>query len=251
MVVDVCVLPGNAVPVDHSIVHCVLGKDIFLAVDQRLELELVRARAAGYRVLTTYGMTETGSGIASGGADPATVADPTAGRALPGVKLRVVPDGAADGSGQILVCGEMVFSGYLDEPGATEAVLRDGWLHTGDVGTLDADGLLRIADRRGDLIVSGGENVYPAEVEAVLATHAAVREAAVFGVPHERWGSVPVAAVVTAEAVSDGELEAYCRERLASFKVPARFVRTAALPRNAMGKVQRHRLAELDATVAS
>ena len=212
---------------------------------------LVRARAAGYRVLTTYGMTETGSGIASGGADPATVADPTAGRALPGVELRVVPDGAADGSGQILVRGEMVFSGYLDEPGATEAVLRDGWLHTGDIGTLDADGLLRIADRRGDLIVSGGENVYPAEVEAVLATHAAVREAAVFGVPHERWGSVPVAAVVTAEAVSDGELEAYCRERLASFKVPARFVRTAALPRNAMGKVQRHRLAELDATVAS
>jgi O-succinylbenzoic acid--CoA ligase len=205
--------------------------------------ELVtEARALGYRVLTTYGMTETGSGVACGGADAATLADPSAGRALPGVRLRVEPDGSADGSGEILVRGEMVFEGYLDDPQATAVKLRDGWLHTGDVGTLDGQGLLRVADRRDDLVVSGGENVYPAEVEAVLTAHAAVAEAAVVGQPDPRWGSVPVAFVVPAAGAQPDreQLRRHCRERLAGYKVPVRVEIVEELPRNAFGKVQRH-----------
>jgi O-succinylbenzoic acid--CoA ligase len=205
---------------------------------------LTRARAAGYRVLTSYGLTETASGVASGGADAATVTDPAAGRALPGVELRVEPDGAADGSGEILVRGPMVFSGYLGDPAATAEALRGGWLHTGDLGTLDG-GLLRIVDRRHDLIVSGGENVYPAEVEAVLAMHPAVVEAGVYGVPHERWGAVPAAAVVVAgDGPDDAELDRHCREHLAGYKVPTRFVRVPGLPYDELGKLRRHLLRE-------
>jgi len=205
---------------------------------------LRRARDAGYPVITTYGMTETGSGVVSGGADEATRLDPLAGRALPGVELRIEPDGSPDGGGQILVRGGMVFAGYVDAPEATAAALQDGWLHTGDMGTLDGDGLLRVVDRRDDLIVSGGENVYPAEVEAVLAAHRGVTAVAVVGLPDERWGAVPVAVIVPAgdAPADDEELRRHCRERLAGYKVPVRFVRREALPRDALGKVRRHEL---------
>jgi O-succinylbenzoic acid--CoA ligase len=204
---------------------------------------LERARAAGYRVLTTYGMSETGSGIAAGGADAETLADPTAARPLPGVELRIESDGAPDGSGEILVRGGMVFAGYEGDHPATAAALRDGWLHTGDIGTIDETGLLRVLDRREDLIISGGENVYPAEVEAVLVAHPAVLEAAVYGIPDERWGAVPEAAVVvSADAPADEELLRYCRERLAGYKVPRRLTRLPELPRNTFGKIQRGQL---------
>jgi len=205
---------------------------------------LEAARAAGYRILTTYGMTETGSGVASGGADPATLDEPLAGRALPGVELRVVPNGAADGSGEILVRGEMVFAGYVDDEPATAAALRDGWLHTGDLGTIDDGGLLRIIDRRDDLIVSGGENVYPAQVEAALLAHPTVAEAAVVAMQDERWGHVPVAFVVPQPGalVDAAALEDHCRAQLAAYKVPARFEPIAAMPRNDFGKILRHEL---------
>ena len=207
---------------------------------------LERARAAGYPVLTTYGMTETGSGVAVGGADEATRADPTALRALPGVSLRIEPASTTGGSGDVQVRGEMVFAGYVDEPAATARALQGGWLHSGDVGTLDADGLLRIVDRRDDLIISGGENIAPAEVELVLLAHPDVDEAAVVALPHERWGAVPIAAVVlrAGSAPSDEELLAHCHGRLAAFKVPARIVRLEALPRTDSGKVPRHLLRE-------
>jgi o-succinylbenzoate---CoA ligase len=208
---------------------------------------LERARARGYPVLTTYGMTETGSGIAVGGADAATQLRRTAARALPGVRLRIEPDGSADGSGEILVRGEMVFAGYADDPVASTEKLRDGWLHTGDVGTLDAAGLLRVTGRRDELIISGGENVAPAAVEAVLMTHPAVAEAAVAGIPDARWGAVPAAAIVLRQgmAVSDDELRSHCRAHLASFEVPARILRLDTLPRNEAGKIVRAGLREL------
>lgn len=208
-----------------------------------IPVELVaEARAAGYRVLTTYGLTETGSGVASGGGDDATLDDPLAARALPGVELRVEPDGSADGSGEILVRGGMVFAGYLDDPEATAAKLRDGWLHTGDSGAIDEAGLLRVVDRRDDLLISGGENVYPAEIEAVLVAHAAVAEAAVVGAPDDRWGAVPVAFVVPAPGVrlEPEDLRRHCRARLAAYKVPVRIEIVEDLPRNPIGKVQRH-----------
>ena len=200
---------------------------------------LLRARDAGYPVFTTYGMTETASGVAIGGGDRATLADPTAGRALPGVELRIADDG------EILVRGEMVFDGYLDDLAATARALPgDGWLHTGDHGSIDADGLLRVEARAHDLIISGGENISPAEVEAVLESHPAVAEAAVVGVGDARWGMVPKAMVVIAAGAdpSDEELERHCRGQLAGYKVPASFERVAALPRNAMGKLARAQL---------
>jgi O-succinylbenzoic acid--CoA ligase len=208
---------------------------------------LERAIAGGYPVLTTYGLTETGSGIAVGGVDEATRRDRSAARALPGVRLRIEPDGSADGSGEILVQGEMVFAGYLDDAVARADKLADGWLHTGDVGTLDASGLLRVSGRRDELIISGGENVAPAAVEAVLLAHPAVAEAAVGGIPDSRWGAVPAAVVVLrpGAAVTDEQLLRHCRARLAAYQVPVRIVRLPALPRNAMGKLVRGDLLEL------
>lgn len=205
------------------------------------------AVAGGYPVLTTYGMTETGSGIAVGGADEATRRDRTAARALPGVRLRIEPDGSADGSGEILVRGEMVFAGYLGDAVASADKPPDGWLRTGDVGTLDTSGLLRVSGRRDELIISGGENVAPAAVEAVLMAHPAVAEAAVGGIPDARWGAVPAAIIVLRPGVvvTDEELFSHCRARLAAFEVPVRFVRLQTLPRNAMGKLVRRDLREL------
>jgi hypothetical protein len=216
-----------------------------------------RAAAAGARQqparCSTYGMTETASGLALGGAEAATLADPTALRALPGVEIRIGATGDGigatedgEGIGPILVRGPMVFGGYLGDAGATAERLGEGWLHTGDLCHLDEQGLLHVADRRDDLIISGGENVYPAEVEVVLLAHPAVAEAAVLGQPHAAWGSVPVAAIVTAadRDVSDAALEGYCRERLAGYKVPARWYRMASLPRSESGKILRRELRE-------
>jgi O-succinylbenzoic acid--CoA ligase len=133
-------------------------------------------------------------------------------------------------------------AGYLDDDAATAEVLREGWLLTGDIGRLDARGRLTVLARRTDLILSGGENVYPAEVEAVLATHPAVAEVAVVGRPDPRWGQVPVAVVVPRPGSSPDELKglrAWARVRLAPFKVPAEVLLASALPRTAAGKVDR------------
>ena len=207
---------------------------------------LARARGMGLPVLVTYGSTETASGVAVGGLDPGTLADPTALRPLPGVRLReaATPEADDDGPGGIEVRGAMVFGGYLDDPEATAERLVDGWLHTGDLGSVAKDGLLRVTGRRDDVVISGGENIQPAEVEAVLCEHPAVAEAAVFGQADPTWGGVPVAAIVLVpEAdVADDELAAHCRARLAGYKVPRRFVRVLALPRNAAGKVLRREL---------
>jgi len=213
---------------------------------------LLRARAAGLPVLTTYGLTETSSGVAVGGADAASLADPSALRPLPGVDVFIADpageEGPADedGIGPILVRGPMVFRGYLDDPETSPEQRADGWLRTGDLGRLDADGLLHVVDRREDLIVSGGENIYPAEVEAVLLEHPAVLDAVVVGRPDPTWGSVAAAAIVlvVGATVSDAALERHCRERLAGYKVPVRWFRRASLPRNEAGKLLRRELCE-------
>jgi acyl-CoA synthetase (AMP-forming)/AMP-acid ligase II len=131
-------------------------------------------------------------------------------------------------------------SGYWDKPDATAAAITtDGWLRTGDAGHLDADGYLYVTDRIKDMIISGGENIYPAEIERVLVEHPAVGEVAVIGVPDERWGEVPKAVVVPAPGtvVDPDVLLAYCRENLASFKCPKSVDVIAELPRNPTGKV--------------
>jgi O-succinylbenzoic acid--CoA ligase len=146
--------------------------------------------------------------------------------------------------GEILVRGPSVTIGYVNRPEATAEVLRDGWLRTGDLGYLDDDGYLYVVERRDDLIISGGENVYPSEVEAALLAHPAVAEAGVVGQPDAVWGQVPLAAVVLrpGQRVTPEELLAFLRPRLASYKLPARLLLVAGLPRNATGKLRRHAL---------
>ncbi|HYO57353.1 o-succinylbenzoate--CoA ligase [Archangium sp.] len=208
---------------------------------------LARARAAGLLALQTYGLTEACSQVTTEQPDEAD--GRTAGRPLPGLEVRIAgPGGEVLGPGRegdIEVRGPTVMTGYLNRLEATREALRDGWLRTKDVGRVDGRGRLTVLSRRTDLIVRGGENIYPAELEAVLASHPAVQEAAVVGVPDERWGEVPVAFVATRNgAPLPEELGVWCRESLAGFKVPARFLPIEALPRNAMGKVERAVLRE-------
>jgi o-succinylbenzoate---CoA ligase len=184
---------------------------------------LERARKAGLRVVQTWGMTETCSMATC--ERPHEADGATAGPPLPGFEVVVE-------AGEILVRGPAVMRGYLGQP-----PIQGRFFRTGDLGELDARGRLVVHARRADLIVSGGENVYPAEVEAALLTHPAVREAAVLPASDERWGQVGIAFVVT--TASDAELRNFLGTRLAKYKVPARFVRLPELPRNAAGKVDR------------
>jgi acyl-CoA synthetase (AMP-forming)/AMP-acid ligase II len=191
-------------------------------------------------VVIAYGLTESCGTVTVG--DPAMAPElmaRTVGTAIEGTEVTIA------GNGEVLVHGYNVMRGYFDDPLATsEAIDADGWLHTGDVGVLDAEGNLSITDRLKDVYISGGFNVYPAEVEQVITRHPAVSEAAVVGVPDSRLGEVGVAYVVVRAglAVRDMELIGFCGERLANFKVP-RVVRVVdALPRNASGKVLKYEL---------
>jgi o-succinylbenzoate---CoA ligase len=173
-------------------------------------------------VRPSYGMTETASQVAT------ATAGERAGVPLPGVELRIAADG------EILVRGPVV---------APAARAADGWLHTGDAGSLDAAGRLRVEGRLKELIVSGGEKVAPAEVEAALLAHPAVADAGVVGLPDADWGEAVAAFVVLSDDVPDAALLAHCRARLARHKVPKRIERVAALPRTPTGKLLRERLA--------
>jgi len=148
------------------------------------------------------------------------------------------------GTGELVVRGPNVFAGYWRNPEATAAAFADGWLLTGDVAERDGEGFYRIAGRIKDMVVSGGENVYPAEIEDVLAGHDAVLEAAVVGVPDERWGEACAAFIVLREGASATaqELRDHCGERLARFKVPKTFTFVDVLPRSSMGKVLKDEL---------
>ncbi len=171
------------------------------------------------------------------------------GRAQTGVELAVLGPGdlpLADGAiGEVAVRGEMVMRGYLNRPEATAQTLAGGWLHTGDLGQLDAQGYLTLVDRSKDLIISGGTNIYPREIEEVLLRHPGLREAAVIGVPDADWGEVAVAVVVVAQRdspPSEGELDALCLQHIARFKRPKRYVFVDELPKNATGKVLKREL---------
>ncbi len=201
----------------------------------------------GWPIVPTYGMTESASGVTALPTAEAASRPGSSGRALRGVELRIA-DPAGDCVGEIEVRGPSIFSGYLGRPDDTAAAFTpDAWYRTGDLGSLDAEGYLHVADRRLDLIVSGGENVYPAEVEAVLTSHPAVADAGVAGRPDEVWGSVPVAAIsARPDAVAtDEEILAHCRGRLGRFKVPITLVRVAEIPRFGSGKLDRAALREL------
>ena len=162
--------------------------------------------------------------------------------ALRDLESRVLLEGPA--TGELVVRGPNVFAGYWRDPAATDAVLRDGWLATGDIAERDDEGFYRIAGRLKELVISGGENVYPAELEDVLHDHPAVAEAAVIGVPDERWGEACAAFVVLGPgmAATEEELRAHCGERLARFKVPRSVTLVEALPRSSLGKVLKDEL---------
>ncbi|KJS34310.1 MAG: AMP-dependent synthetase [Rhodospirillaceae bacterium BRH_c57] len=150
-----------------------------------------------------------------------------------------------DAVGEVLVRGEAVMLGYWKNPDATVEALRNGWLHTGDMGAMDADGFLTLKDRSKDVIITGGSNVYPREVEEVLLTHPAVAEASVIGVPHADWGEEVVAVVVASGAVDAAALDALCLDAIARFKRPKRYVFVAELPKNNYGKVLKTALRDM------
>ncbi|MDP3714359.1 MAG: long-chain fatty acid--CoA ligase [Mycobacteriales bacterium] len=190
-----------------------------------------------------FGMTETAPGVSVLDAERVKEKAGSIGRPMFHVEARIADEADVDVAtgevGELLVRGPNVFAGYWGLPEATAEAFRGGWFHTGDLGRMDAEGYITLVDRKKDMIISGGENVYPIEVEQVLYRHEAVQEVAVVGVPDERWGETPVAVVAPAPGaeVVPEQLIAYARERLAHFKCPTRVEVVDALPRNATGKV--------------
>jgi len=201
-------------------------------------------------IVTGYGLTEA-TGIATmcrHDDDPEIIAT-TCGRAIPGVDVRLVDDDnkpvATGEPGEVVVRGYNVMQGFLDDPEATaEAIDADGWLHTGDIGVMDAQHNLRITDRKKDMFIVGGFNAYPAEIENMISAHPAVSQVAIVGMPDARMGEVGCAFVVPRpgkEVVPD-DLIAWCREQMANYKVPRRVEVVDALPLNASGKVLKFEL---------
>jgi fatty-acyl-CoA synthase len=203
--------------------------------------ELIRVwQARGIEIVQGYGLTEAAPNVLCLPPEDAIRKMGSAGKPYAFVDVRL---GEGD---ELQVRGPNVFPGYWRSPDATAAVLRDGWLHTGDIAEVDDEGCYRIRGRLKDMYISGGENVYPAEVEGVLHAHPAVAHAAVVGVPDDRWGEAGVAFVVAKEPVSEEALLGHCRERLAKFKVPKRVRFVDALPMSAMNKVLKDELRALD-----
>jgi acyl-CoA synthetase (AMP-forming)/AMP-acid ligase II len=212
-------------------------------------IEEMRAQLPFRRILTGYGLTEAGTCTGTRPDDDAETIATTAGRAMPGLEVIVadakgqeVPHGT---TGELLVRGYSVMQGYLDDPEATAAAIDEsGFLHTGDLATMDERGYVRIVGRLKDMLIVGGFNVYPAEVENALLAHDAIRQVAVIGVPDPRMGEVAMAYVVPApgRTVDPEAIIAWARERLANYKVPRYVAALEALPTNATGKVLKDEL---------
>lgn len=174
----------------------------------------------------------------------------SAGKPCTNVEVRIVKENGEDAGpgevGEVAVRGHHIMKGYWNQPEATSEVLKDGWIHTGDMGYFDSEGYLFLRDRKKDMIISGAFNIYPKEIEDVIVTHPKVKEVAVIGVPDEKWGEAVKAVVVPREGmeVTEGEVIEYCRERMASFKKPKTVDVVKELPRNPYGKVLKNALRE-------
>jgi malonyl-CoA/methylmalonyl-CoA synthetase len=202
----------------------------------------------GQRILERYGMTETAMNLTNpyvGERRPGTVGQPFPGQEARIVDVKTRQPILDERPGEIQVRGPHVFKGYWQNPEATrEAFDAEGWFNTGDLGWRSADGYYTISGRARELIITGGYNVYPREVEDVLETHPGVAEAAVIGLPHSDYGEQVVAVVVKRKEVRAEELIAHCHDQLAAYKKPRQVVFVESLPRNALGKVQKHLLVD-------
>jgi acyl-CoA synthetase (AMP-forming)/AMP-acid ligase II len=201
----------------------------------------------GVPVLEAYGMTEASHQMSSNPLPPAPRYAGSVGRGT-GVEIAIFDDSGASlpagAAGEVVIRGRNVMHGYENNPQANADAFVDGWFRTGDQGTLDAAGYLRLISRIKELINRGGEKIAPREIDEVLEGHPAVKEAVAFGVPHPTWGEEVAAAVVLTAPATEKELLAYCRERLADFKVPKRLHFVESIPRTPTGKVQRRFVAE-------
>ena len=212
----------------------------------------MREKLSFETVVTGYGLTEA-SGIATmcrHDDDPEVIAK-TSGRAIDGVEVIVVDETGSEVQsgepGEIIIRGYNIMRGYLDDPEQTaETIDQDGWLRTGDIGVMDANGYLDITDRKKDMIITGGFNVYPAEVENSLMSHPEIGQVAIVGDPDERMGEVAIAFVVPAKNSNpeSEEIISWSRERIANFKVPRKVIFVESLPTNASGKVLKFELRE-------
>ena len=220
------------------------------AADIPVELiRRVREELPFDRILTGYGLTEAGTVTGSRPDDDFEHIATTVGVPWPGFEVRTVTQSGTDAApgeaGEVVVRGETVMRGYLDDPEATAAAIDgDGWLHTGDLGTFDADGYLRIVGRIKDMFIVGGFNAYPAEIENLLLRHPRIAQAAVIGVPDERLGEVGKAFVVLdpGPPIEPTEVVEWARAEMANFKVPRTVEFLDALPVNATGKVVKDEL---------
>jgi o-succinylbenzoate---CoA ligase len=208
---------------------------------------LEKCVAKGMPVYQSYGMTETSSQIVTLAPEYSFSKLGSAGKPLFPSQLRIMEgDREADKGkpGEIAVKGPNVTPGYLNREAETAKAMKDGWFYTGDIGRLDEDGFLYVLDRRSDLIISGGENIYPAEIEGVLASHPAVADAGVIGVKDPQWGEVPAAFIQTAgeTGLHADEIEEFCRGKLAKYKVPKTYYFVDEIPRNASRKILRREL---------
>ncbi len=204
----------------------------------------------GIVIYQAYGLTEAcGPGTVLSPEDAETK-EGSAGRPQMHTAMRVVDEDGKDvvpGSGQVgelLLSGLHIMKGYWNKPEATAEALRDGWLYTDDLCTIDEDGCITICDRKKDMIISGGENIYPAELEKILSDCPEVKEVAVIGMPSKKWGETPAAIVVPADGATPTaeSLTEYCKKHLASFKTPKVFEFTDTLPRNPSGKLLKHEI---------
>lgn len=210
----------------------------------------VKSRYPNIKVQNLYGQTENSPGATTLKDHYALEKVGSVGEPLPMTEVKIVDEFGNTLSpgrvGEIIVKGPQVMKGYLKNEEATRNVLKDGWLYSGDLGRIDEDGLLYIVDRKKDMIIRGGENVYPIEVEEVLYEMIEILEAAVVGIPHEIYGEVPKAFIVVKEGQSLTEKDVlnYCSKKLAKYKLPSVITFLNALPRNASGKVLKHTLRE-------
>lgn len=200
-------------------------------------------------VYQTYGMTETSSQIVTLAPEYSMKKLGSAGKPLFPSQLKIVNElGAEVGpleTGEIIVKGPNITSGYLHRGHDSADFMDEGWFKTGDVGYLDEEGFLFVQDRRKDLIISGGENIYPAEIEGILLSHPQIHDAGVIGIKDDKWGQVPVAFVLKKGHVSEEEIIEYCSERLAKYKLPKRIYFVDHIPRNAAKKLLRRELRAL------